>query len=369
MPVTEPLLDKTISLGLVGCGRISKNHVEAALKLHQRISIRAICDSNPSRLKETRALIESISQEISLDLEPPLEFTSYDALLSAVKDQRINLDLVVLTTPSGLHASQAIQAASHKINVCTEKPMATRWKEGLEMVRECDKNNVYLFVVKQNRFNKTLQALKNQVNAGRFGRISMITSNVFWQRPQEYYDQSEWRGTWEFDGGALMNQASHYVDLLEWLGGPVESVYAQIATLGRTIEVEDTATLNLRWRSGAIGTMAVTMLTYPENLEGSITILGEKGSVKVGGRALNQIQEWKFQDDDAIDKEVQSLSYVCRSVYGNGHVEYYRNMVETLAGTAKPVCDGRSGLKSLELIIGAYRSARDRMPISLPLEY
>jgi len=236
-------------------------------------------------------------------------------------------------------------------------------------VRACDEAGVHLFVVKQNRFNSTLQLVKRQLQSGRFGQLAMVTVNVFWQRPQGYYDQDSWRGTWEFDGGALMNQASHYVDLLDWLVGPVESVSASTATLGRSIEVEDTAALQLRWRNGALGTMAVTMLTYPKNLEGSITLLGETGTVKIGGPAVNQIEHWAFPDQSPDDALVEQASYETTSVYGFGHPLYYANMLDALQGREAALCDGREGLHSLELLVACYLSARDKETINLPLVY
>jgi UDP-N-acetyl-2-amino-2-deoxyglucuronate dehydrogenase len=255
------------------------------------------------------------------------------------------------------------------MHVVSEKPMATRWQDGIDMVRACDEAGVYLFVVKQNRRNATLQLLKQAVEQKRFGRIYMVNLNVFWTRPQEYYDAGEWRGTWEFDGGAIMNQASHYVDLINWLIGPVESLHAYTATLGRDIEAEDTAVLNIRWRSGALGSMNVTMLTYPKNLEGSITILGEKGTVRVGGVAVNEIQHWEFAEKRPEDDHVKKASYETTSVYGFGHPLYYENVLNVLRGTAKPETDGRSGLKSLEILIAAYISARDGKRVGLPLKY
>ena len=236
-----------------------------------------------------------------------------------------------------------IDAAKVGLHVCTEKPMATRWSDGYDGVR--DEAGVHLFVVKQNRFNSTLQLVKRQLKAGRFGQLAMVAVNVFWQRPQSYYDQDAWRGTWEFDGGAT-NQASHYIDLLDWLVGPVESMSASIATLGRAIEVEDTAAMQLRWRNGALGTMVVTMLTYPKNLEGSITLLGETGTVRIGGQAVNQIEHWAFADESPDDKEVEQASYQTSSVYGFGHPPYYANVLDALQGKSEPLCDGREGLKS-----------------------
>jgi UDP-N-acetyl-2-amino-2-deoxyglucuronate dehydrogenase len=247
--------------------------------------------------------------------------------------------------------------------------MATRWEDGKRMVQACDAAGVRLFVVKQNRRNPTLQLLKRAVEKKRFGRIYMVNLNVFWARPQEYYDSAKWRGTWEFDGGAFMNQASHYIDLLDWLIGPVESVHSYIGTLARDIQVEDTGVMNVKWRSGALGSVNVTMLTYPKNMEGSITILGEKGSVRVGGVAVNEIQHWEFAEPDSDDESVRHASYETTSVYGYGHPLYYDNVIRTLRGEADAETDGREGLSSLELLIAAYTSARDGRRVSLPLDY
>jgi UDP-N-acetyl-2-amino-2-deoxyglucuronate dehydrogenase len=193
--------------------------------------------------------------------------------------------------------------------------MATRWEDGVRMVKACDKAGVKLLVVKQNRRNPTLQLLKRAIIEKRFGKIHMVHLNVFWTRSQEYYDQASWRGTWEYDGGAFMNQASHYVDLLEWLIGPIDKVQAMMSTT-RNIEVEDTGVLNIKWRNGALGSMSVTMLTYPKNLEGSITVLGEKGTVKIGGVAVNDIQHWEFEEPKDYDSEIKSANYQTTSVYG-----------------------------------------------------
>lgn len=247
--------------------------------------------------------------------------------------------------------------------------MATRWQDGLNMVGACDRAGVHLFVVKQNRRNATLQLLKQAIEQKRFGRIYAVAVNVFWTRPQEYYDSAKWRGTWEFDGGAFMNQASHYIDLLDWLIGPVESVMAFTGTLARAIEVEDSGVAALRWRSGAMGTVNVSMLAYPKNLEGSITILGESGTVRVGGVAVNEIQHWEFSDRRPEDDDIKQASYATTSVYGFGHPIYYNNVIEALQGNAEPETDGREGLKSLELLIAMYLSARDGKRVALPLAY
>lgn len=282
--------------------------------------------------------------------------------------EKTDADIVVLTTPSGLHPEQAIEIARSGRHVMTEKPMATRWADAQRMVKACDTAGVRLFVVKQNRRNATLQLLKRAITQGRFGRIYMVNINVFWTRPQEYYDAADWRGTWEFDGGAFMNQASHYVDLLDWLIGPIESLQAYTGTLARNIEAEDSGVVSLRWRSGAMGSMNVTMLTYPKNLEGSITILGEKGTVRVGGLAVNQIQHWEFAEPHPDDAELESASYETSSVYGFGHPLYYDNVINVLRGEAAPETDGREGLKSLEVLTAIYRAARDGQRVHLPLD-
>lgn len=250
----------------------------------------------------------------------------------------------------------------------TEKPMATRWIDGRRMVEACDDAGVRLFVVKQNRNNSTLQRVKRAIEERRFGRIYMANLNVYWSRPQEYYDSALWRGTWEFDGGVFMNQASHYVDLLDWLIGPVECVHAFTATLARNIQVEDTGVANIRWRSGALGSVNVTVLTYPRNLEGSLTILGEKGTVRIGGVAVNRIDHWEFAEPTEDDARIDEATYETGSVYGFGHPAYYENVLDCLGGRCSAQTDGREGLRSLELLIAIYQSARDGRTVSLPLD-
>jgi len=342
---------RKIHLAIVGCGRISKNHFGSIEKHSENIELVAICDTNPQVLAEHAERFN---------------VSAYRSMEEMLKTEQI--DLVALCTPSGIHANQAALAARYGVHVMTEKPMATRWQDGVRMVSACDEANVRLFVVKQNRRNTTLQLLKRAVVEKRFGKINMVHLNVFWTRPQEYYDQGKWRGTWEFDGGAFMNQASHYVDLLDWLIGPVDKVQAMMSTT-RDIEVEDTGVLNVKWRSGTLGSMSVTMLTYPKNLEGSITILGEKGTVRVGGVAVNDIQIWEFDEPRDYDQQIDNANYETTSVYGFGHPLFYKNVIDTLRGETEPETDGREGLKSLELLIAAYLSARDGKTVSLPLEY
>jgi UDP-N-acetyl-2-amino-2-deoxyglucuronate dehydrogenase len=260
-------------------------------------------------------------------------------------------------------------AAERGLHVISEKPMATRMEDADALVRACDEANVHLFVVKQNRLNPGVVLLKRAIEKGRFGRIFLANTTVRWQRPQSYYDMAPWRGTWEFDGGAFMNQASHYVDMIQWLIGPVETVSARTGTLATRIESEDTGVALLRFRNGAFGVIEVTMLAYPKNMEGSITVLGEKGTVKVGGTALNRIENWEFAEYDDDDREAEALRAAPNplSVYGSGHTPYYENVVRVLRGEDEPGTDGREGRKSLELILGIYEAARTRKEVALPL--
>ncbi|MBE8597228.1 Gfo/Idh/MocA family protein [Xenorhabdus sp. BG5] len=347
----DTITDRKIKFALVGCGRISKNHFNS-LEVHKNnAELVAVCDTDPVALN---AATEKMGAK------------GFDNLHNMLDN--ISADIIILTTPSGLHPEQAIACLEKGFHVITEKPMATRFSDGEEMVKAADKAGKRLFVVKQNRLNATLQLLKRAVEEKRFGQINMVHLNVFWTRPQDYYDQAAWRGTWEFDGGAFMNQASHYIDLLEWLIGPVRDIQAMMST-HLDIEAEDTGVLNIRWRNGALGSVAVTMCTYPKNLEGSITILGEKGSVRVGGLAVNEIQEWNFADEKDYDQQIKNANYETTSVYGFGHPLYYKNVIDVMRGEAEPITDGREGLKSLELLIAAYLAARDNKTVSLPLMY
>jgi len=342
-----------MKIAVVGCGRIATKHFEAIQQHSNNLDLVAVCDIN-------KDVLEKHAAEFCVN--------GYISMSEMLSSENLDIDIVAICTPSGIHSEQVALAARHKIHVMTEKPMATRWQDGVRMVKNCDDAGVRLFVVKQNRRNSTLQLLKRAVNENRFGKIHMVHINVFWTRSQEYYDQADWRGTWEFDGGAFMNQASHYVDLLDWLIGPIDKVQAMMSTT-RNIEVEDTGVLNIKWRNGALGSMSVTMLTYPNNLEGSITILGEKGSVRVGGVAVNDIQHWEFDKPKNYDNNIQEANYETTSVYGFGHPLYYKNVIDVLLGKCEPETDGREGLKSLEVLIAAYLSARDGKTISLPLEY
>lgn len=347
-----PITDRPIRFALVGCGRISANHIEALRQHHERAQLVAVCDNRPAALEA--AVAKTGAQG----------FASLDALLAGS-----DADIVTLATPSGLHPQHALRAAAAGRHVLSEKPMATKWDEGMAMVRGCRDAGVKLFVVKQNRLNPTMQLLKKAIDGGRFGRIFMVTVNVFWTRPQSYYDDAPWRGRWDLDGGAFLNQASHYVDMVDWLVGPVDNVHAYTATLARDIEAEDTGVMSLRLRKGGLASINVTMLTQGKNFEGSITILGERGTVRIGGVAVNQIQHWEFDETLPEDAGVKAANYGTASVYGPGHPLYYDNVIGTLRGEKHAEVDGYEGLRSLEVVLAAYRSARDGTRVGLPLVF
>ena len=338
-----------IRIALVGCGRISASHFEAIARV-DGLALSAVCDSLEARAR-------AAGEQWSVPW-----FTSYEQMLAEAP-----CDAVAIATPSGLHPAQGVLAARAGKHVISEKPMAISLASADALVQACDDAGVRLFVVKQNRLNATVQMVKRALDKGRFGRLFLANTTVHWSRPQSYYDQAPWRGTWEFDGGAFMNQASHYVDLMQWLVGPVESVIAKTATLARHIEAEDTGAAVLKFRNGALGVIEVTMLTFPKNLEGSFTLIGERGTVKIGGTAVNRIEHWSFADEDPDDALVEQVNTDPPSVYGFGHEPYYRNVLKVLRGEAVPDTDGRMGRKSLELILGIYESAKTGREVPLPL--
>jgi UDP-N-acetyl-2-amino-2-deoxyglucuronate dehydrogenase len=347
--MSAPPVTGTVRVALVGCGRISRNHLDAIARV-DGIQLVAVADTDIAR-----------ATAVGLEQKVPA-FGSLEEMLAAVPS-----DLVSICSPSGLHPQHGMLAARAGRHVLTEKPMAISLAGADDLVQACDAAGVHLFVVKQNRLNPPIQLLRRAVDKGRFGRIYSANVTVRWTRPQEYYDAEPWRGTWEFDGGAIMNQASHYVDLMQWLVGPVESVMAKTATQARRIEAEDSGVALVKFRSGALGVIEVTVLTYPRNLEGSITILGEKGSVKIGGTSVNRVEHWMFAEYDDDDKLVEAANTSPPTVYGFGHEGYYRNVLPVLRGEAKPDTDGRAGRKSLELILGIYESAKIGREVPIPL--
>lgn len=336
-----------IKFGIVGCGRISKNHINAINENSSNAELIAVCDNNSKALETTKELTNVKS---FLDLKEMIRLA--------------RPDVISVTTPSGLHSEQSIQIAQSGIHVISEKPMATNLKDAKKMINVCENSGVKLFIVKQNRYNPTIKFLKNAIVNGRFGKIYMVNINVFWSRPQTYYDQASWRGTWKYDGGAFLNQASHYMDLAIWLFGKVKRLHAFTGTLARNIEAEDTGVVNVLWENGIIGSINTTMLTYPKNLEGSITVLGEKGTVKIGGIALNKILKWEFENSVDYDTNIKDNNYDINSVYGSGHPVFYKEVIKALRNEDSKVPSGEEGIKSLKFILDVYKSSHENIIIN-----
>lgn len=330
-----------LRIALLGCGRIAKRHSELlGYNQIKGASLSAVCDLDP----EKAALIGK-------KFGVPYYTDMHEMMKQEV------LDAVTILTPSGMHANDVIQLAPYHKHLIVEKPMALTLDDADAMIHACDVNGVKLFVIKQNRFNLPVVKLREAMDQGRFGKLIIGTVRVRWCRPQHYYDQDAWRGTWEFDGGVLTNQASHHVDLLEWMMGDVESVFAKSRTALVDIETEDTAVVTLQFRNGALGIIEATTATRPKDLEGSISILGEKGTVEIGGFAVNQMKTWSFQEEIESDKDVMAkYSVNPPNVYGFGHKEYYDHVVDCLKNKKQQLVDGLVGRKSLEVIMAIYES-------------
>lgn len=330
-----------IRFGVVGCGRISKRHLDLLGGNHiAGAELVAICDSDPARLEAARQRHNVAAYE-SLD----------DMLANGA------VDVVSVLTPSGMHAEHAIAVANAGKHVVVEKPMALRLEDADAMIAACDRARVKLFVVKQNRFNVPVMKAREALDAGRFGKLVLGTVRVRWRRDQSYYDQDSWRGTWAQDGGVLSNQASHHVDLLEWFMGDVVSVHARATRTLVDIEAEDTAIATLEFASGALGIIEATNATRPRDLEGSLSILGEGGTVVIGGFAVNKMQVWEFAEPhDGDDAVLESFSVNPPNVYGYGHQAYYEHVVDCLRNDRAALVDGLEGRRSLELITALYES-------------
>lgn len=333
---------RTLNFALVGCGRIAKRHSEL-LGGNQVSNARliSVCD-----------IIESRAKDVANRYKIPY-YVDMERMLETEK----NVDVVSILTPSGLHAEHIIRLSKYGKHIVVEKPMALTLDDADEIIKACDKNNIKLFVVKQNRFNIPVIKLREAIEQKRFGKFVLGTVRVRWCRMQEYYDQEDWRGTWAYDGGVFANQASHHIDLLEWMLGDIDSVFAKSITALVDIETEDTGVAILKFRNGALGIVEATTATRPTDLEGSISILGEKGVVEIGGFAVNEIKVWKFFDNTKADEDViNKFSVNPPNVYGYGHKAYYDHVVECILNDKKALVDGIEGRKSLQLISAIYES-------------
>ena len=339
-----------LRFGLIGCGRISKRHSDLLGNgCIDGATLAAVCDTDPSKAKK-------LAEKYGIPA-----FTDMHEMMGNAE-----IDVAVVLTESGAHAQHVVDLARHGKPIMVEKPMALHLEDADRMIAACDQFGARLFVVKQNRFNYPVVKLRQAIEAGRFGKLVLGTVRVRWCRDQSYYDQDDWRGTWRFDGGVITNQASHHIDLLEWMMGDVESVFARGATRLVDIEAEDTAVVTLKFKNGALGIIEATTATRPKDLEGSISILGEKGTVEIGGFAVNEMKVWNFLEQREGDSEVlEKYRTNPPNVYGFGHQEYYDHVVSALRTGEKQMVDGLEGRKSLELINAIYESIETGKEVQL----
>lgn len=324
---------------LVGCGRISKRHIQVLAQM-PGLQLVAVCDVIPERAQASAA---------------PLGIPFYTDALEMIQQEKP--DIASILTGSGSHPRIGAQLAPHVPVLVVEKPMALTLADADNLIETCERAGTRLFVVKQNRFNPAIRQLRQAIDQGRFGKMVMGTVRIRWTRSQDYYDQDAWRGTWKEDGGVFTNQASHHIDLLQWLMGPVESVKAYVATRLLDIEVEDTGVAVLKFHNGALGVVEATTATRPVDLEGSISILGEKASVVVGGFSVNRMVTWNFAEPTDEDEEAKKAITDPPNVYGFGHQAFYQDVLDCLESGRRPMLDGLEGRKSLEIINAIYESA------------
>lgn len=344
----------TVKFAIVGCGRILKKHLEAIRDI-EKAELVAVCD-----------IISEKAEIAGKNANVPW-YTCYNEMLS----KHPETDVVTILTPSGMHPEHVIDIANKfKKHIVCEKPMALKLEDADRMIKTCDINGVKLFIVKQNRFNLPVQILRKKIKESGFGKIVMGTVRVRWCRTQEYYDSDPWRGTWALDGGVIANQASHHIDLLEWMLGEPVSVMAMNGTYLSKIEVDDTCAAIIRFKSGAIGIVEATTATRPKDLEGSLSILGEKGSCVIGGFSVNRMEEWNFENEskETRDEILQKYSENPPSVYGFGHIRYLESVIDSIQNGTHALVDGLEGRKSLELINAIYESVETGKEVKLMFE-
>lgn len=345
-----------MNYALIGCGRISTNHVKAVKNNH--LNFVAACDIVPEHIEDVLAKNEMQGENIK-------RYTDYKKMI-----QENSLDLVGIATESGLHAEIALYCIDHGINVIIEKPMAMSMEDADEIIRRSEEKGVKVSACHQNRFNIAVQQLRKALEAGRFGKLSHGSIHVRWNRNKNYYDQAPWRGTWAQDGGALMNQCIHGIDLLRWMfGDGVEEVYGVTRQQYHDyLEAEDVGMAVVKFKNGAIATIEGTTNVYPQNLEETLYVFGEKGTVKIGGKSTNNIDVWDFSDETEEDVQNKGLQEATSNVYGNGHTSLYADMIEAIEKNRKPYVDAYAGRNALEMVLAIYKSQKEGKAVKLPLK-
>jgi len=352
---------KKLKFAIVGCGRISYKHVEALVANRKEAVLVATCDivvENAQAKKQE--YITKLGEDATVAV-----YTDYKDML-----EKEDIDVIALATESGYHPEIAIYCMNKRKHIIVEKPMALSIEDADKMIKCAKDNSVKLCISHQNRFNKPIQQLRSAVEENRFGRLINGTARILWNRNMGYYEQAPWRGTWKLDGGTLMNQCIHNIDLLQWMmGGEIDTVYAQCDTFIRDIEAEDFGAIIIRFKNGAIGIVEGTACVYPKNLEETLSIFGEQGTVCIGGLAVNKIETWKFADNkDDEDEILRAQEGDPDSVYGFGHTPLFEDMIDAIKNDRVPLINGEEGKKGMSIILAAYKSRLTGMPVKFPME-
>lgn len=342
--------------GLIGCGRIAVNHVKAVV--NNNLDFIAACDLQPEAID---TLFEKTGYDKSVE-----RYTDYKKMI----EEHPDFDLVAIATDSGVHAEIALYCIDHGINIIVEKPMTMSMSDAEEVIRRSEEKGVEVSVCHQNRFNVAVQQMRQALETGRFGRLSHGSINVRWNRGKQYYDQAPWRGKWASDGGCLFNQCIHGIDLLRWMmGDEVEEVYGVTKQQFHDyLECEDIGIAVVKFKNGAVGTIEGTVNVYPKNLEETLYLFGENGTVKIGGTSTNNIDVWNFKDESEDDQKNKGLQEQTSNVYGNGHTALYADVIDAIRNDRKPYIDAVAGRNAVEMILAIYQSAATGQPVKLPLK-
>lgn len=341
---------------LIGCGRIATNHIKAVI--NNGLDLIAVCDVQPEHM-ETLLVKHNLQDQQGIK-----RYIDYRKMI-----EENELDLVGIATESGIHAEIALYCIGHGINVIIEKPMAMSMQDAEEIIRRSEEKHVKVSACHQNRFNIAVQEMRKALEAGRFGKLSHGSIHVRWNRNKDYYTQAPWRGTWDQDGGALMNQCIHGIDLLRWMmGDEVEEVYGVTRQqFHHYLEAEDIGMAVVKFKNGAVATIEGTTNVYPQNLEETLYLFGENGTVKLGGKSTNNIDVWNFADETEADDKNKGLEEQTSNVYGNGHTSLYADVIDAIKNDRKPYVDAVAGKNALEMVLSIYKSMKTGLPVKFPL--
>jgi predicted dehydrogenase len=349
-----------LKFAIIGCGRISYKHVEALVQNKYEAVLAAVCD-----VIEENAISKKIDYEKNIGSDVNVKvYTDYKEML-----EKEEIDVVTIATESGYHPEIAVYCMNKGKHIIVEKPMALSIEDADRMIECSRKNNVKLCVSHQNRFNEPIQKLRKAIEGNRFGKLVNGTARILWNRNMGYYEQAPWRGTWKLDGGTLMNQCIHNIDLLQWMmGGEIDTVYAACDTFLRDIEAEDFGAILIKFKNGSIGIVEGSACVYPKNLEETLSIFGENGTVCIGGLAVNKIETWRFGDNiDSEDEILKGQEGDPDTVYGFGHTPLFKDMINAINDNREPLINGEEGKKGMSIILAAYKSRLTGMPVKFPL--